>query len=231
VILVVDLEEKSTGDFSVSGGYSTSTARWPNQHLRAQFPRPRHVRESGGPVRPVRPRAARCRFIEPYLLDYRVSPAVSTCSIASSFANSYVSYNTKTMGFSPRLGFGLREDLSLQLRYSLYQTSVTLPAALNNCNNLFRATRWVRVSSRRRLTSIRCWAASIRRQFSASPEFPAVWATANRRSRSARNWRADRPEPRWSDTRSTSIRSTTTRTRPTACCSTSGRILQASAAT
>jgi outer membrane protein insertion porin family len=42
----------------------------------------------------------------------------------------------RTIGFSPRLGLALREDLSLQLRYSIYQQTITLPAALDNCNNL-----------------------------------------------------------------------------------------------
>ncbi|MDB5652636.1 MAG: surface antigen, partial [Tardiphaga sp.] len=37
--------------------------------------------------------------------------------------------------FSPRLGFGLREDLTLQLRYSLYQQDISLPSTYNNCNN------------------------------------------------------------------------------------------------
>ncbi len=31
----------------------------------------------------------------------------------------------------------MREDLSLQLRYSLYQQSITLPSTLDNCNNIF----------------------------------------------------------------------------------------------
>ena len=35
-----------------------------------------------------------------------------------------------------RLGFSLREDLSFQLRYSVYSQKVTLPFTLNNCNNL-----------------------------------------------------------------------------------------------
>ena len=39
------------------------------------------------------------------------------------------------MGFSPRLGFTLREDLALQLRYSIYQQEIQLPNALSNCNN------------------------------------------------------------------------------------------------
>ena len=43
----------------------------------------------------------------------------------------------KTLGFSPRLGFGLREDLTLQLRYSIFQQEIGLPSALRNCNNNF----------------------------------------------------------------------------------------------
>jgi hypothetical protein len=43
------------------------------------------------------------------------------------------------MGFSPRLGFQLREDLNLQLRYSISQQEITLPDYLTNCNNLMAA--------------------------------------------------------------------------------------------
>ncbi len=50
-------------------------------------------------------------------------------------ANSYISYGTSTLGFSPRLGFALREDLSLQVRYSIYQQKISLPGYLANCNN------------------------------------------------------------------------------------------------
>ncbi|MFL6789585.1 MAG: BamA/TamA family outer membrane protein, partial [Bradyrhizobium sp.] len=51
-------------------------------------------------------------------------------------ANRYISYGTKTLGFSPRLGFSLREDLALQLRYSIYQQEISLPPTLANCNNI-----------------------------------------------------------------------------------------------
>ncbi len=34
-----------------------------------------------------------------------------------------------------RIGLGLREDLSLQLRYSTYQQQITLASAYDNCNN------------------------------------------------------------------------------------------------
>jgi outer membrane protein insertion porin family len=80
-------------------------------------------------------RGASLSFVEPYLLDYRVALGLDV-SYREQLANDYISYGTKTMGFSPRLGFALREDLSLQVRYSLYQQSITLPTALDNCNNL-----------------------------------------------------------------------------------------------
>src|SRR5262249_11934170 len=73
-------------------------------------------------------------FVEPYLLDYRVALGLDLYQ-REQLANSYISYGTKTFGFSPRLGFTLREDLSLQLRYSIYQQEIQLPDALRNCNN------------------------------------------------------------------------------------------------
>jgi outer membrane protein insertion porin family len=73
-------------------------------------------------------------LVEPYLLDYRVALGLDFYQ-RSQLANNFVSYGTKTLGFSPRLGFQLREDLSLQVRYSITQQEVTLPTALANCNN------------------------------------------------------------------------------------------------
>jgi outer membrane protein insertion porin family len=40
------------------------------------------------------------------------------------------------MGASARLGFALREDLSMQVRYSLYRQEVVIGDALRNCNNV-----------------------------------------------------------------------------------------------
>src|SRR5580765_3970174 len=73
-------------------------------------------------------------FVEPYLLDYRVALGLDLFQ-REQLANSYISYGTKTLGFSPRLGFTLREDLALQLRYSIYQQEIQLPNQLANCNN------------------------------------------------------------------------------------------------
>jgi outer membrane protein insertion porin family len=135
VILVVDLEEKSTGDFSVSGGYSTSDGALAEVSISERNFLGRGMFAKASVQYGQYARGASLSFIEPYLFDYRVAGGLDVF-YREQLANSYVSYNTKTIGFSPRLGFGLREDLSLQLRYSLYQTSVSLPPALDNCNNI-----------------------------------------------------------------------------------------------
>jgi outer membrane protein insertion porin family len=131
----VDLEEKSTGDFSVSGGYSTSDGALAEVSISERNFLGRGMFAKAAVQYGQYARGGSLSFIEPYLLDYRVAGGLDLF-YREQLANSYVSYNTKTMGFSPRLGFGLREDLSLQLRYSLYQTSVSLPSTLNNCNNI-----------------------------------------------------------------------------------------------
>jgi len=135
VILVVDLEEKSTGDFSVSGGYSTSDGALAEVSISERNFLGRGMFAKASVQYGQYARGASLSFVEPYLFDYRVAGGLDLF-YREQLANSYVSYNTKTLGFSPRLGFGLREDLSLQLRYSLYQTSVSLPPALDNCNNI-----------------------------------------------------------------------------------------------
>ncbi len=135
IILVVDLEEKSTGDFSVSGGYSTSDGALAEVSISERNFLGRGLYAKAAVQYGQYARGASLSFVEPYLFDYRVAGGLDLF-YREQLANSYVSYSTKTLGFSPRLGFGLREDMSLQLRYSLYQTEVSLPSALNNCNNL-----------------------------------------------------------------------------------------------
>jgi outer membrane protein insertion porin family len=135
VILIVDLEEKSTGDFSVSGGYSTTDGALAEVSISERNFMGRGLFAKASVTYGQYARGASLSFVEPYLLDYRVALGLDIF-YREQLANDYISYGTSTLGFSPRLGFALREDLSLQLRYSLYQQSITLPTALNNCNNL-----------------------------------------------------------------------------------------------
>ena len=134
VILVVELEEKSTGDFSVSGGYSTTDGALAEVSVSERNFLGRGLYAKASVTYGQYARGYTLSFVDPYLLDYRVALGLDLFQ-RTQLANSYIAYGTSTMGFSPRLGFALREDLSLQLRYSIYQQSISLPSYLANCNN------------------------------------------------------------------------------------------------
>ena len=135
VILNVELEEKSTGDFSVSGGYSTTDGALAEVSISERNLLGRGLFAKASVTYGQYARGVTLSFVEPYLLDYRVAAGIDVF-YREQMPSPYLSYGTKTVGFSPRLGFGIREDLSLQLRYSLYQQQVTLPQQLDNCNNI-----------------------------------------------------------------------------------------------
>ncbi|MCW2078509.1 UNVERIFIED_ORG: outer membrane protein insertion porin family [Bradyrhizobium japonicum] len=135
VILIVDMEEKSTGDFSISGGYSTTDGALAEVSVSERNLLGRGLFAKASVTYGQYARGYSLSFVEPYLLDYRVALGLDLYQREQK-SNSYISYGTKTLGFSPRLGFSLREDLALQLRYSIYRQEITLPYYLANCNNV-----------------------------------------------------------------------------------------------
>jgi len=134
VVLIVDLEEKSTGDFSVSGGYSTTDGALAEVSVSERNFLGRGLFAKASVTYGQFARGYSLSFVEPYLLDYRVALGLDLYQ-REQLANNFIAYGTKTLGFSPRLGFQLREDLSLQLRYSITRQQITLPQTLANCNN------------------------------------------------------------------------------------------------
>jgi outer membrane protein insertion porin family len=135
VILNVDLEEKSTGDFSVSGGYSTTDGPLAEVSISERNLLGRGLFGKASVVYGQYARGVSLSYVEPYLLDYRVGLGLDAY-YREQLPNTFISYGTKTIGFSPRIGMTLREDLSLQLRYSIYDQKITLPSNLDNCNNI-----------------------------------------------------------------------------------------------
>jgi outer membrane protein insertion porin family len=135
VVINVLVEEQSTGDFSVSGGYSTTDGFMGEVsvaernllglglYARAAVQYGQHA--SG----------AQLSFVEPYLLGYRLAFGLDLFSKLQK-STQYTSYQTRTEGIGTRFGFALREDLGLQLRYSIYRQAVSLPQILRNCNNI-----------------------------------------------------------------------------------------------
>jgi outer membrane protein insertion porin family len=134
VILNVDLEEKSTGDFSVSGGYSTTDGPLAEVSISERNLLGRGLYGKASVTYGEFARGVSLSFVEPYLLDYRVALGLDAY-YREQLPNQFIAYGTRTIGFSPRIGLQLREDLSLQLRYSIYEQQVTLPSFLDNCNN------------------------------------------------------------------------------------------------
>src|SRR5262249_40527708 len=134
VVINVDLEEQPTGDFSISGGYSTaqgflSEVSVSERNLlgRGQFATP--AVQYGQYAR-----GFNFSFAEPYFLDSRVLAGIDLF-YNQTIQSPYQSYDSKTAGGGLRFGLPLREDLSLTLRYSAYEQEVTLPLQFNNCNN------------------------------------------------------------------------------------------------
>ena len=127
VIINVQVEEQSTGEFSIGGGYSTSDGflaevsvgerNFLGYGLYAKASVQYGQNSSGYSV----------SFVEPYLLGYRVALGVDLFSRIQKSTN-FVSYESRTTGGGLRFGFTLREDLSLQLRYSMYSQKIELPA-------------------------------------------------------------------------------------------------------
>jgi outer membrane protein insertion porin family len=135
VVLNVDVEEQSTGDFSVMGGYSTAEG-WLAQMSVSE----RNLLGTGRYARASvtygqYTRGIELNYAEPYFLDQRIGAGVDLFA-KETIANTFMSYGTETIGGTLKLGIPLREDLAFQLRYSLYTQKITLPTYLDDCNNI-----------------------------------------------------------------------------------------------
>jgi outer membrane protein insertion porin family len=135
VVVNVDVEEQSTGEFSVAGGYSTADGFMGEVSIGE-----RNLLGLGQYAKAAiqygqRARGFELSFAEPFFLGYRLAAGIDLFA-KQSFASNYVSYDSTTVGGSTRLGFSLREDLGVQLRYSIYRQEVSLPTQYNDCSLL-----------------------------------------------------------------------------------------------
>jgi outer membrane protein insertion porin family len=135
VIINVTVEEQSTGEFSIAGGYSTSDGFLGEVSIGERNLLGRGLYAKASVQYGQHASGYQLSFVEPYLLGYRVAFGLDLFQRITT-ATDYVSYDTRTFGGGIRLGFPLREDLGIQLRYSLYSQKVSLPLSLQNCNNL-----------------------------------------------------------------------------------------------
>jgi outer membrane protein insertion porin family len=126
VVVNVDVEDQSTGAFSISGGYSTAdgfigevSVTETNFLGRGQF-----VRLAGQLGQ--RAHGVDFSFTEPYFLGYRMSAGIDLFSKFSDQTR-YSRYENRMTGGTLRLGLPFTEEFTITARYSLYQQEITIP--------------------------------------------------------------------------------------------------------
>jgi len=131
VVLVVDVVEKSTGEFSIGGGYTTGenagfsvegSVSERNFLGRGQF-----IRLSAGGGRDTRNYSL--SFTEPYFLGRRIAAGFDVYQQTQK----YDTYQSETSGATVRFGLPITENLTTQLAYNLTSEEY---AARTNCDPL-----------------------------------------------------------------------------------------------
>jgi outer membrane protein insertion porin family len=134
VIINVDVEEQSTGEFSFSAGYSTADGVLGEVGIGE-----RNLLGTGDVARASiqygsRTRGFNVSYIEPYLLGERLALGLDVFAKQTTDPT-YLSYTSSTIGGDIKLGIPITDYLSTQLRYTAYRQEIELPVQFNNCNN------------------------------------------------------------------------------------------------
>jgi outer membrane protein insertion porin family len=133
VVINVDVEDQQTGEFTISGGYSTVEGPLAEVSVgeRNLMGTGRVVKASVTYGEYVK--AVDVGFVEPYFLGSRASAGVDVFG-KQTIANSYQSYGTDTYGASFSVGMPVTENVGTQWRYSLYNQDLTLAPYLAPCS-------------------------------------------------------------------------------------------------
>ncbi|WP_394112321.1 outer membrane protein assembly factor BamA [Xanthobacter wiegelii] len=125
VILAVDVEDQPTGEFSISGGYSTSDGVIGEVSLGEKnfLGRGQYVKVSG--TLGQNAQGAEFSFTEPYFLGYRLAAGFDLYWKETQ-TTSYTPYGTTMIGGGLRFGLPITDEVTLALRYNLYQREINL---------------------------------------------------------------------------------------------------------
>jgi outer membrane protein insertion porin family len=132
VVINVDVEEQATGEFSVSGGYSTADGFIAEVSVADRNLMGRGNLGKASVTYGERVRGFDLSFVEPFLFGYRMAGGIDVFA-RQNLASNYVSYDSQTIGTNLRLGFALTEEIAFQPRYTFYNQKITLPVNLNDC--------------------------------------------------------------------------------------------------
>jgi outer membrane protein insertion porin family len=130
VVLDVQLEEQSTGDFSVSGGYSTTDGILAEVKVGERNVLGTGVAVSASATYGQYARGIDLSASEPYFLGTRISAGIELYD-KQNISSPYQSYGSDIYGATLQFGTPLSDQLGVQYRYSLYNQAITLnPASL-----------------------------------------------------------------------------------------------------
>jgi outer membrane protein insertion porin family len=132
VVLDVDIQEGQTGEFGISGGYSTSYG------VLAEVTVSEHnflglglfVKVSTSLGQYVR--SARLTFAQPYFLDSRATLGLDLFG-SQTLTNANQSYGSTNYGAGIKLGAPITDTVSTEARYSLVNQSLSLDPSLMGC--------------------------------------------------------------------------------------------------
>ncbi|MFN3656389.1 MAG: outer membrane protein assembly factor BamA [Pseudolabrys sp.] len=133
VVINVDVDEQSTGQFSIAGGYSTADGFMGEVSVADRNLMGRGQFAKASVQFGQRARGGEISFVEPYLLGYRMAGGIDVFA-RQNLASNYVSYDSTTYGTNLRLGFALSEEIAFQPRYTIYRQEIELPAEYNDCS-------------------------------------------------------------------------------------------------
>jgi outer membrane protein insertion porin family len=138
VIIDVDVEEQSTGNFSVSGGYST-TQGWLAEVAVTQsnlLGRGDYIRTSVSYGQYSR--GFEVNYTEPFFLDQRLAAGIDAYT-RQSMPSPYAYYSNWVSGGTLRLGIPITDEVTLGVRYTGYYSLLTIPNTAtypyNDCGN------------------------------------------------------------------------------------------------
>ena len=131
VIVNVEVEEQLTGEFSVGGGYSTGDGFIAEVSIgEKNFLGRGHYVRLGGTFG-QRSKGAEFSFTEPYFMGTRVAAGFDIF-YKDMQRSTYNPVDTNTAGVTLRAGLPLREDLTLGLRYQIFQRELTATKGLTD---------------------------------------------------------------------------------------------------
>lgn len=125
IVLDVEAVDQSTGDFNISGGYSTTDGALVEIKVGE-----RNFYGTGKTVQAAFTYGQYARGVdlaasEPYFLGTRVAAGIELFGRQAD-ANSYQSYGSTTYGATLQLGTPINEQVGVQWRYSIYNQNITL---------------------------------------------------------------------------------------------------------